>query len=76
MITVMVFGQLADIIQCKQLDIKEAADTQALVRQLEDQYPRLTQSKYVIAVNKRVITENTELINGATVALLPPFSGG
>jgi molybdopterin synthase sulfur carrier subunit len=39
-------------------------------------YPALAESKYVIAVNKQVITSNTSLDENSVVALLPPYSGG
>jgi sulfur-carrier protein len=32
--------------------------------------------KFVVAVDKKTITENTMLNDHCTVALLPPFSGG
>jgi len=43
---------------------------------LEEKYPRLKTVQYAIAVNKEVIQQNTILDNDATVAILPPFSGG
>jgi molybdopterin converting factor small subunit len=32
--------------------------------------------KYIIAVDKKVIQENTVISETSNVALLPPFSGG
>jgi len=52
------------------------ADTDGLVRALHNTYPALAESKYVIAVNKQVITSNTSLNENSVVALLPPYSGG
>jgi molybdopterin synthase sulfur carrier subunit len=52
------------------------ADTDGLVRALHSTYPALAESKYVIAVNKQVITSNTSLDENSVVALLPPYSGG
>ena len=43
---------------------------------LNKDYPEFTKTKYVIAVDKQVIKENTVLNKKSTVALLPPFSGG
>jgi len=47
-----------------------------LINALHKDYPEFTQTKYLIAVDKQVIKENTVLNNKSTVALLPPFSGG
>jgi molybdopterin converting factor small subunit len=46
------------------------------VDSLNKRYPELAATKYVIAVDKQVITENTVLSKKSMVALLPPFSGG
>jgi molybdopterin synthase sulfur carrier subunit len=52
------------------------ADTDSLINALHKDYPEFIQTKYVIAVDKQVIKENTLLYKKSTVALLPPFSGG
>ena len=54
----------------------EVNDTNELVDKLQSIYPRLTESNYVIAVDRNIIQENTMLQQNAEVALLPPFSGG
>lgn len=74
-LNVIIFGQLKDIMGSS-LSLENIADTDQLVEKLNHLYPALTNKKYVIAVDKRVITTNTSLNNSNTVALLPPFSGG
>ncbi len=69
------FGRLADIAG-NSVSINDVADTDSLVNSLHKKYPALADAKYVIAVNKKVIKENTILNNDSIVALLPPFSGG
>lgn len=75
MITVLFFGKLAEIAG-ESLTIDDVKTTDELLRQLRLQYPLLAAEKYIIAVDKKTISENTILIDGCTVALLPPFSGG
>jgi sulfur-carrier protein len=75
-IKVMIFGQLTDIVNSNMITLTDIADTNNLVNELKRQYPSLNQAKYIIAVDKQTVTENTTLKDGSTVALLPPFSGG
>jgi len=74
-IKIILFGKLADIAG-NSVSVTNVADTDRLVDALHKDYPALANTKYVIAVDKQVIKENTVLNNNSTVALLPPFSGG
>ena len=71
---VIMFGKLADITGNSVSVI--AVDTDSLINILHKDYPALANTKYVIAVDKQIINENTVLNNNSIVALLPPFSGG
>jgi molybdopterin synthase sulfur carrier subunit len=73
---VLIFGQLTDITQQGKLQATDMPDTDALLTWLKTSYPALVSAKFVVAVNGQVIKQNTLLTSGATVALLPPFSGG
>lgn len=73
---VLLFGQLAEIIGSKELEIDGCVDTASLITELRQQFPALAQSKYVIAINQEMISGNTILSENSIVALLPPFSGG
>ena len=75
-VKVMIFGQLTDIIKSNTLTLTGTTDTKALVDELKKQYPALGKAKYILAVDKQTVTENTILKDGSIVALLPPFSGG
>ena len=75
-VNIIIFGQLTDITGNPNILLHDIADTDALVKALHKLYPALAHSKYVIALDKKVIIENTMLANNNTVALLPPFSGG
>ena len=74
-IKIIIFGQLADIAGSA-LSLEDVTDTNSLVKELNSIYPALSDSKYVIAVNNKMVNENTILTENSTVALLPPFSGG
>lgn len=71
----MIFGSLTDITGSS-LQLENIADTNRLVIELNGRFPALINSKYIIAVNKKMIDANTPLHNDDTIALLPPFSGG
>jgi molybdopterin converting factor small subunit len=74
-VNIIIFGQLTDILGTA-LSLDNIADTDSLVSVLNKNYPALTDKKYAIAVDKKVINQNTALDATSTVALLPPFSGG
>lgn len=75
-VNIILFGQLTDITGADTFTMEGVADTAGLIKKLHDDYPALSNSKYIIAIDKKVIAENTVLTDNCTVALLPPFSGG
>ena len=72
---IILFGRLVDIAGSS-VFVNGVEDTDSLISALHNTYPGLAQAKFVIAVDKRVITSNTLLNEESVVALLPPFSGG
>ena len=74
-VNIIIFGRLTDIAGSS-LALENIADTNSLVKVLHSLYPALADSKYVVAVDKKVVNENTTLSENSEVALLPPFSGG
>ena len=72
---IILFGRLADVAG-NSVAVDDVLDTDNLVKALHKNYPALADIKYIIAVDKQVIKENTILNNNSVVALLPPFSGG
>ena len=74
-VNVIIFGRLTDIAGSS-LALENIADTNSLVKELNILYPALADAKYAIAVDKKVVNENTTLTENSIVALLPPFSGG
>ncbi len=75
-VKIILFGQLSDIAGGDSLVLEEVTDTNELQQRLLQQYPALAASKYIIAVDKKLVQENTRLHENNSIALLPPFSGG
>jgi molybdopterin synthase sulfur carrier subunit len=75
-VNVIMFGQIAEITGVTNFVLDDVADSDQLIRKLNSQYPRLMSSKYAVAVNRKIISDNTRLDDACEVALLPPFSGG
>ena len=75
-INLLSFGQVTDITGKDTLKIPDVKNTNELNEFLSKVWPQLQSTKYSIAVNKKVVQENTQLHDGDTVAILPPFSGG
>lgn len=72
----MAFGRIAEITGNMNVTVQDVRDTTALRSYLEATYPAMKTAKYVLAVNKQIVHTETVLPDAATVALLPPFSGG
>jgi len=75
-INVLTFGAITEITGSKSFLVQGLDSTERLVNLLEEKYPKLKTVQFAIAVNKEVIQQNTILDDDATVAILPPFSGG
>lgn len=73
-IKLMSFGRLKEILG-SDLEL-EAESSEELLIQLNEKFPQLKDLKLRIAVNQKIISENTELKNNDVVALMPPYSGG
>jgi molybdopterin converting factor small subunit len=70
------FGSLSDIAGKTDFDLSHVETTQQLKDALFAKCPELIRHSFLIAVNKKVQTENISLKKDDVVALLPPFSGG
>jgi molybdopterin synthase sulfur carrier subunit len=75
-INLLAFGQIAEITGKSTWKISGVKDINSLIKELEEEFPALVKMKYSIALNKKVIQENTIITDKDTIALLPPFSGG
>lgn len=72
----MIFGQLTDIAGSSVIELPAVKDSNELQQLLMEKYPSLAHTKYRVAVNKKLISENVAITEGSVIALLPPFSGG
>lgn len=75
-VKVLIFGQLTDITGLSELHFNDVLDRDELIEKINQKYPRLADSKYAIAVDNKVICQNTQFADNSVIALLPPFSGG
>lgn len=75
-ITCLFFGQLAEVTGKSSQKLAGITNTDELKKSLQQQYPALEKLTFSIAVNKKMIQQNTTLQPEDEVALLPPFSGG
>lgn len=73
---ILFFGQLVEVVGAKELIIEGATDIHALTSALHQQFPLLAQSKYVIAVDQELVSDNKNLQAHNIIAFMPPFSGG
>lgn len=75
-IKILFFGYLADVAGAKEKDMENAPDTDSFRQMLIAEFPKMNEQPFAIAVNKEIISTNTNLNDGDVVALLPPFAGG
>lgn len=70
------FGIVAEKTGTSNLTIQFVDDTDKLYSLLLKKYPQLEGVKFVLAVNRQIVHQNTSLNQNDEIALLPPFSGG
>jgi molybdopterin synthase sulfur carrier subunit len=76
LIHIKAFGMIAEKMGKVTLELENPGSTAALKNELFAQFPVLKSMKFSLAVNKKLVMEDSELAPGVEVALLPPFSGG
>ena len=74
-INITAFGLISEIISGT-ISVDKVKDTDSLRKHLTAQFPSLKDINYAISVDKKIISDNTLIEENATIALLPPFSGG
>lgn len=75
-IHVKFFGLLSEIVGATTLEVKDIVDTNSLIKKLRIDFPKLSDRKFLVSVNKQIISDNKVVNIGDEVAMLPPFSGG
>ena len=74
-VNIIIFGALRGVLG-EQFELNGVTDTAGLKKRLHGEHPAMDNANYMMAVNKKLITENTGLTENCTVAILSPFSGG
>jgi len=73
-IKIITFGRLKEILGS---DVElQAETTDELLNKIISDFPLMKDLKLRIAVNQKIISDNTKLNNNDLVALMPPYSGG
>lgn len=75
-ITVLLFGNLAQIAGTTKLTLQDVKDTITVNDLLQSKFPSFKNKKYVVAVNNQLVKDVQNLNDGDELAFLPPFSGG
>jgi len=75
-VNVLIFGKLKEITGTHSCTITDVNDTASMIAEMNRMYPGLREMKYLVAVEKDIVHDNTPLRDNFTVALLPPYSGG
>jgi molybdopterin synthase catalytic subunit len=79
-VNVLALGSAAEVFgwSAKDLPVTPEAPLSAVIKRLEQEYPRLAEARGRLrfAVNQRYATPETPLAAGDEVAIIPPVSGG
>lgn len=75
-IKVLFFGQLAEMTGKSGMDLQDVTDTQAAIETLTRLYPRLSQTPFLLALDKEIVEGKVPFTGDHTLALLPPYAGG
>ncbi len=70
------FGQLAEITGKTELSISPEENTEAVINKMKQQFPKLKEQTFQIAVNRIIAKDNQQLEPDSEIAFLPPFAGG
>lgn len=73
---VLFFGQLTDITNTSSIRVEDQTDLNALKKYIFQQYPHLSNSNFIIAVDNKLVNDNIKLYEHSVVAFMPPYSGG
>lgn len=76
LLKIRMFGVVAEKSGTNNLTIPFVDNTNKLYSLLLEKHPQLEGVKFAIAVNRRIVHQNTLLGQNDEIALLPPFSGG
>lgn len=75
-VTIQLFGVLSELTNQTVFSLDHVNNTNEIIHKIETDFPAITKHKYIIALNNKVIKENTSLNNSDKIAIMPPYSGG
>jgi len=75
-ITIQAFGKIEEIIGDSDCTLDSVDTVQSLYNELAIQFPALANMMYAVAINNKIANPSSEIKEGDSIALLPPFSGG
>jgi len=76
MVEIRFFGQLTDIVKTEKVLIEAVSDTNMMMKKIMEMYPELTGATFKLALNNKLVIENTAVVDNSVIAFMPPFSGG
>lgn len=77
-INILYFGLIAEAIKCttEQLVLNTTMNVDQVNNELIQKHTVLKNLNYQIAVNKELVSRETNITTDCEIALLPPFAGG
>ncbi|MCP4440402.1 MAG: NTP transferase domain-containing protein [Aureispira sp.] len=77
-VTIKYFGLISEALEKEQevMNLQQNSTAKTLREELENQYPKLKDKNYQIAINQAIANTETSISLGDEIALLPPFAGG
>lgn len=75
-IKVLLFGAIKDKVGKPELELNDFSSTEKVRAHLEAEFPFITSTRYVLALNQVRVEDDRALNDGDELALMPPFAGG
>lgn len=75
MVKVLYFGEAQDVAGRSE-EMLTTTDTASLRKQLTEKYPAMRSIPFRMALNRRLLNEESMLNKNDIIAILPPFQGG
>jgi len=75
-INIQLFGVLADIAGASTINVEFCSTGHELVEKVINTYPLMKVHSIRLAVNEKLISNDINLSDADSIALMPPFSGG
>lgn len=76
-LTINYFGMIAEVVGSSKADFElRGRNVSDLKSELENTFPELLGMSYQIALNQKLVSTETEIMEQDEIAVLPPFAGG